>query len=151
MPLTASCPGEDPSPVASSPPAGCGAVPDPSHPLPSFAFVISQLSSLLLTTCSDSDGAYARQLLLFALSNVLFTSLHATSLAGAPLSPLTPAVQATPAPIVPTPVTESPSPFQPPLPTSLADPNTQTIFSLSKNCYANTKPYLRYLLRKLLE
>ena len=112
MPLTASCAGASPSPVASSPPASYGDFSDPSHPLPSFAFVILQLSSLLVTTCSDSHGAYARQQLLFALSNVLFTSLHSTS----PSTPssIIPAVQATPAPIVPIPVTESPSP---PLPT----------------------------------
>ena len=78
-----------------------------NHPLPAFAFVIFQLSSLLLTTCSDNHSADARQQLLFALSNVLYTSLHAVS--PTPSSLITPAVQATPAPTVPLPTTESPS------------------------------------------
>ena len=76
MPLTASLGGDAPSPPVPSPSPWDGGSNDPSHTLPSFAFVIYQLSLLLSSLGSTAVDAFARQQLLAALSNVLSTSIH---------------------------------------------------------------------------
>ena len=116
MPLTASLGGDDPSPSVPSPPPLDGDPNDPSHTLPSFAFVIYQLSLLLSSLGSTAVDTFARQQLLAALSNVLSTSIHLRQLS---ISSPSTAVQAAPAPPVTSPIAEPPRPIPHHLPPRL--------------------------------
>ena len=76
MPLTASFDGDGSSPPLPSPSPGDGDYNDPSHTLPSFTFVIYQLSVLLSSLGLTATDTFPRQQLLAALSNVLCTSIY---------------------------------------------------------------------------
>ena len=93
---------------------------DPSHTLPSFTFVIYQLSLLLTSLGSTATDTFARQQLLAAFSNVLCASLQYRQ--HTPTSfPSSPAVQAAPASPATSPVIEPPCPppsSPPPAPVS---------------------------------
>jgi len=105
MPLTASPSGDGVSPPLPSPSPGNGNSNDPSHSLPSFAFVIYQLSVLISSLGLTASDAFARQQLLAALSNVLYTSVNLRQLPSS--STAVPVVPASPV------TTPSPSPRSP--------------------------------------
>ena len=121
------------SPAVPSPSPALTDPNDPTHSLPSFAFILCQLSLLLTSLGSTANDSFAHQQLLGAMSNMLAVSLHCTHplAPGSPAeavapSPSSPAVQAAPAPPVPSPVIEPPRPSTPPPPRSSSPPAPST-------------------------
>ena len=111
MSLTASRVEED-SPVL-PPLSPCPGDPsDPSHTLPSLAFVMYQLSLLLSSLGWTASDKYARQQLLAALSNVLYASLQLRQINHTSY-PSSPAVQAAPTHPATSPITEPACPSPP--------------------------------------
>jgi len=118
MPVTASR-ADGPSQAVPSPSPCSGDSNDPSQSLPSFAFIIYQLSLLISTLGSTPNDAFTRQQLLAAMSNVLCASLQLTHLPSHSSS----AVSAAPAPPVASPVTEPARPATPPASSPSSSPS----------------------------
>ena len=119
MSLTASRSEDGPSLASSLPSPVPGDHNDPSHTLPTFTFVMYQLSLLLSSLGLTSTDAFARQQLLAALSNVLGASLHLRQLTPAPLAS-SPAVQTAPAHPVASSITEPSLSLLPPAPVAVS-------------------------------
>ena len=111
---------------------------DPSNTLPSFTFVKYQLSLLLSSLGSTANDTHARQQLLAALSNVLYSSRQFRQINHTSY-PSSPAVQAAPAHPVTSPITE---PSRPPPPSSSAPLNTIRVLTPVESLTA--PPYPRH-------
>ena len=121
MPLTASLDGNASSFPPPSPSPGGGDPNDPSHSLPSFAFVIYQLSVLISTLGSTAADTFTRYQLLAAFSNVLSTSINLREVPSSITADgaVHVAAAVAPASSVTSPIPEPPhTPTPPPLPRS---------------------------------
>ena len=136
MPLTASLDGNASSFPPPSPSPGGGDPNDPSHSLPSFAFVIYQLSVLISTLGSTAADTFTRYQLLAAFSNVLSTSINLREVPSSITADgaVHVAAAVAPASSVTSPIPEPPhTPTPPPLPRSNTPSQSPSLTSLSSS------------------